>query len=96
MKLHYFVREYSEGAEFPEVHIFGTEEEARTTMIAEAVEAWKNNQIAWLTTELDGPDMTRCIVNGWGWPVREATAINLQWHGGRVDCWRLMSQEVSL
>jgi hypothetical protein len=35
----YWVREWSESAEFPEVHMFATEEEARSTMIAEALSA---------------------------------------------------------
>jgi hypothetical protein len=91
----YWVREYSESAEFPEVHMFATEEEARSTMIAEALSAAAilGGQV---TEELDGSAITHCLAMGWGTFHERVTSLNVEREGGAVDCFRLMSQEVQL
>lgn len=92
----YWVREYSESMEFPEVHMFATEEEARRTMITEALEAAAYLD-GWVTDEMDGPGITMCLQNGWGNFHERVTALNVQrGDDGAVDCFRLMSQEITL
>jgi len=90
----YWVREFSESLEFPEVHIFDTEDEARRTMIAEALEAAALTR-GQVTDEMDGPAITHCLAMGWGSFHERVTSLNVQFgDDGAVDCFRLMSQEV--
>jgi len=91
----YWVREYSESTDFPEVHMFATEEEARRTMITEALEAAAFLD-GWVTDEMDGPSITVCLQNQWGTFHKRVTALNVEQEGGAVDCLRLMSQEITL
>jgi hypothetical protein len=91
----YWVREYSESTDFPEVHMFTTEAEARSTMIAEALSAAAilGGQV---TDEMDGPAITHCLAMGWGTFHERVTSLNVEREGGAVDCFRLMSQEITL
>jgi hypothetical protein len=91
----YWVREYSESAEFPEVHMFATEEEARRTMITEALEAAAHLD-GWITDEMDGPAITVCLQNQWGTFHQRVTALNVEREGGAVDCFRLTSQQITI
>jgi hypothetical protein len=91
----YWVREWSESTEFPEVNMFATEAEARSTMIAEALSAAAilGGQV---TEEMDGSAITHCLAMGWGTFHERVTSLNVEREGGAVDCFRLMSQEVVL
>jgi hypothetical protein len=89
----YWVREHSGGVCFPEVHMFRTEEEARRTMIAEALEA-AAVLCGQVTEELDGSAITHCLAMGWGSFHERVTSLNVEREGGAVDCFRLMSQAI--
>jgi len=93
-KVWYWVREWSEAASFPDVHIFGTESEARQTMIAEAKDAAAILG-GWLTVDLDGDSVSHILQPG-NVVHDTLTNINVQREGGAVDCFSLESQEVTL
>ena len=88
----YWIREWSESWEFPEAHIFADEDEARRTMVAEALEVQKQTG-GWVTEVLDGRAITHVLGMG-GNLARTVNSLNVQREGGAVDCFRLMSQEV--
>ncbi len=93
MKLYYWVREYSESREYPEVHIYQDEQEARAEMIHEAIEAAQNLG-GWVTEVMDGPSVTHILRTS---ALRHTvTSLNVEQEGGAVDCFRLMSQNVEV
>ena len=89
MMLHYWVREYSEGIEFPEVHIYQDQATARRVMIDEAFEAATNWPDARVTEQMDGPTVAYSEVSP---GIR---GLNVQWsNDGAVDCFRLGEQDL--
>ncbi|WP_375264082.1 hypothetical protein [Palleronia sp.] len=88
MQIHYFIREYSEGFEFPEAHMFTTEAEARQTMIAEAYDAAQTHDGFVCIPGCDDEPLAREDV------PEDVTGLDVEWEGGGFDCFRLKVQEV--
>lgn len=96
MRLHFYVKEFSESEHFPEVHIFQTAQECRAAMIAEAQaarEAWGSG--AWITEDLDGESVTHCLGPG-QFLADTVTTLNVQMDNGRTHCFVMDQQDVSL
>lgn len=89
LRVWYWVHEYSESSEFPDVNIYRTEAEARSAMVDEVFATW-DNRGGWVTREMDGEHVTQGDVK-----AEECDGLNLQWEGGSVDCYRLGSQVVT-
>lgn len=92
MKVWYFIRTFAWPEEFPEAHLFATEAGARAAMIAEAQEAAEHLE-GWLTSEIDGPPIDQALKDGSAY-YRHLTRLNVQRSGGKVDCFRLGSQDI--
>ena len=95
MKIWYWTREFAEHESFPETHIFTTEDEARRTMVAEAVELQKLiGPHAWITESLDCEPITFIIRDPGCMLAQTVTTLNVQRESGAVDMFQLQSQNV--
>lgn len=96
MKVWYWTREFSESESFPETHIFTDEDEARRTMVAEAIELQKLiGPHSWITESLDCEAITYTLATPGGHLARTINKINVQRESGAVDMFVLESQDVT-
>ena len=87
MQIHCFVREFSEGVELPEVHLFTDEEECRRTMIAKAYEAMEQNPSYVCIPGTDSPLKREQV-------PADVTGLDVEWDSGGFDCFRMGQQQL--